>query len=333
MTFGTERGTPGRFTEIPLMARRLSDVGVLVLVLLLAAVLSGHQAGSSEVRIDFTAKGVTQNHAFENIVEQADLEVVGTFRGDEHYRYDFSLSDMMVADALDGIYVDRGWKLQRNVLVLTPVRSEYPEWCRFEILLEHAPVQDLLPELRSAFPDIEFTEHPTMNGFFPLGSKESLLELKRMIYKLDIETAPPFPPITRRHELQILNPERAVDELTSRFPKVQVGAEGRTLQLNGSLREVGEVLTYLDTVDRLYEETEISLSQVAGSAQTCFFYTANNVDLRVDCPSDCQGPLQRMGLQDGDLIFSQHVRSLADQPEWRITRNGVPTRIVLNLNP
>ena len=86
MTFGTERGTPGRFTEIPLMARRLSDVGVLVLVLLLAAVLSGHQAGSSEVRIDFTAKGVTQNHAFENIVEQADLEVVGTFRGDEHYR-------------------------------------------------------------------------------------------------------------------------------------------------------------------------------------------------------------------------------------------------------
>ena len=80
------------------MARRLSDVGVLVLVLLSAAVLSGQQAGSPEARIDFTAKGVTQMYAFESIVKRASLKVVGTFRGDEHYRYDFALSDVTLAD-------------------------------------------------------------------------------------------------------------------------------------------------------------------------------------------------------------------------------------------
>ena len=316
------------------MTRRFFDIGLLLLALLLAAVLSRQHSGAPQVRVDLVAKDITRGEAFERLVDSAGLRVVGSWSGtDESYTYDFDLHDVAVGDALEKVHLGRGWKLLGGVLVITPTWSDSPEWCRFEMLLEHAPVKVLLPELEAAFPDIVFTEHPAMNGFFPYGSKSSLLELRRTLVQLDLEGAPPFPKIVRGYQLQVISAEKVVQELNARFPAIQVKPDGRTLLMDGPLADVGEALSYLDDTDRLQEKAEISLNRLANSTHICHFYSANNVDLRVDCPPDCQGPLQAMGLQTGDWIYSQHVRQLAAQPEWRITRKGVPTRIILNLKP
>lgn len=55
--------------------------------------------------------------------------------------------------------------------------------------------------------------------------------------------------------------------------------------------------------------------------------------LEVGCGNQCEGPLQMLGLAAGDYLDANHVVLFAAQPEWRITRNGIPTRIILNLKP
>jgi hypothetical protein len=57
----------------------------------------------------------------------------------------------------------------------------YPQ----EILLEVAPSNRIMPYLQACFPDVEFRPHPTMNGFYTIGSRKDILEIKSMIGRLD----------------------------------------------------------------------------------------------------------------------------------------------------
>lgn len=57
--------------------------------------------------------------------------------------------------------------------------------CRQEVLLEAVEAQRVLPLLEYAYPHVKLENHPTMNGFYPTGPRESILLIKNDIPNLD----------------------------------------------------------------------------------------------------------------------------------------------------
>jgi len=56
---------------------------------------------------------------------------------------------------------------------------------RQEILLELVPAEGIIPILQYAYPRVEFTRHPTMNGFYLWGERKDILQIKSEIPSLD----------------------------------------------------------------------------------------------------------------------------------------------------
>ena len=58
---------------------------------------------------------------------------------------------------------------------------------RQEILLETASAEAVLAVLRPAYPEVEFIPHPTMNGFYAVGSRLDIIQVKNDVEYLDRE--------------------------------------------------------------------------------------------------------------------------------------------------
>jgi len=58
---------------------------------------------------------------------------------------------------------------------------------RQEVLVENAPAARVITSLQARFKDVEFIPHPTLNGFYAVGSRSDILELKNLVPDLDIE--------------------------------------------------------------------------------------------------------------------------------------------------
>lgn len=58
---------------------------------------------------------------------------------------------------------------------------------RQEFLLEHASALDLMAQLKDRYEKVEFIPHPTMNGFYAVGSRSDILRLKTDVPRLDRE--------------------------------------------------------------------------------------------------------------------------------------------------
>lgn len=56
---------------------------------------------------------------------------------------------------------------------------------RQEILLEHASAAKVMDLLRGQYRDVEFLPHPTMNGFYVVGGRSDILQIKRDLPNLD----------------------------------------------------------------------------------------------------------------------------------------------------
>jgi len=57
--------------------------------------------------------------------------------------------------------------------------------CRQEVLLEVDDAQRLLPLLEYSYPQVKLEAHPTMNGFYPTGPRDSILQIKNDVPNLD----------------------------------------------------------------------------------------------------------------------------------------------------
>jgi len=66
---------------------------------------------------------------------------------------------------------------------------------RMEFLLEAAPAAKVMTFLEAEYANVEFSKHPTMNGFYAQGSREDLLQIKRELSNLDRAPEPPPPPL------------------------------------------------------------------------------------------------------------------------------------------
>jgi Ca-activated chloride channel family protein len=86
---------------------------------------------------------------------------------------------------------------------------------RMEYLLDEAPSAKVLDFLKGQHPNVEFTLHPTKNGFYARGSREDLLQIKRELANLD--RVPEPPPLTLR--------EYSVGQTITRNPSGKVARD------------------------------------------------------------------------------------------------------------
>jgi hypothetical protein len=75
-----------------------------------------------------------------------------------------------------------------------PVGKVPADAIRQEILLEKAPAAKVISFLESQYKNVKFTPHPTMNGFYVLGSRKDVLQIKSEIGNLDRVPEPPAKP-------------------------------------------------------------------------------------------------------------------------------------------
>jgi hypothetical protein len=57
--------------------------------------------------------------------------------------------------------------------------------CRQEVLLEVIEAERILPLLEYSYPHVKLEAHPTMNGFYPTGPRDRILQIKNDIPNLD----------------------------------------------------------------------------------------------------------------------------------------------------
>lgn len=69
---------------------------------------------------------------------------------------------------------------------------------RMEYLLEEAPAAMVVDFLKDEYSQVEFTLHPTLNGFYASGSREDLLQIKRELGHGGRAPGPPPPPLRER---------------------------------------------------------------------------------------------------------------------------------------
>lgn len=119
-------------------------------------------------------------------LELDDVPAAEAFRRllDWHQGFDFRFLDgpstRTVVVARPDILVeliDNPCCRMRPVLTI-PARVEY-------LLEEETPVADTLEFLKAQYPDVEFTPHPKLNGFYAEGSRENLLQIKRELTILE----------------------------------------------------------------------------------------------------------------------------------------------------
>jgi type IV pilus assembly protein PilQ len=123
---------------------------------------------------------------------------------------------------------------------------------RQEVLLEKAPAAKVISFLESQYKHVKFTPHPTMNGFYVLGSRKDVLQIKSEIGNLDRVPDPPAKPEREFIRINYADMNEAKSLLATLVPDVQynVDAYHNTLILEGSPSAIEQVKELLDQIDR-----------------------------------------------------------------------------------
>lgn len=122
---------------------------------------------------------------------------------------------------------------------------------RMEYLLEEAPSAKVVDFLKNEYPRVKFTPHPTMNGFYALGSREDLLQIKRELSNLDRVPEPPAPPVREFLPVKYGELSEVRGLLGSMVPDVNYNVDVRQSLLivegtPGAIEQVRELLAELD---------------------------------------------------------------------------------------
>ena len=312
--------------------RRLKEIAILALVAATVAVASLRDTPRTYSPLTFKLTQATSHELIDKVAKELKLKVVGCPpepAESRPYRQDYEFVDAPVEEVLNSAYGE--WKLLDDVLVVTPacVSEFYPDGCRMEYLLEEASADILVSFLRRAFSRVKLTPHPTMNGFYALGNKDDLLEIKKLLVELDHNPIPLLPDRYRRHSVQWLKPKELETALKSRFPQLAIQVNSNELLLDGPLPEVDEALLYAQELDRKIIEVRVSLEDLGMAPPTCELL--RDPPETVNCEPTCQGPLHLLGLKPGDILPDFYNKPLRTTPEWLVERNGKNYRILLDL--
>ena len=135
---------------------------------------------------------------------------------------------------------------------------------RQEILLEKAPAAKVIGFLQGQYKDVEFIPHPTMNGFYAVGSRSEILQIKNDVPNLD--RVPELPPPPTREFVQVkygdLNEVKSL--LATLVPDVQMNVDTRqsTLILEGAPGAIEQAKELLDQLDKPLDQVVIECKVV-----------------------------------------------------------------------
>ncbi len=174
--------------------------------------------------------------------------------------YDYKIIDNTVIvappDKLAGIADDIFNKGKSPVIAKDAVRMEY--------LLEEAPSAKVVDFLRGQYPGVEFTPHPTMNGFYARGSREDLLQIKRELANLDRIPEPPPAPLREFLSVKYGNLDEVRGLLSTLVPDVVYNVDTRlgVIIAEGSPGAIDQVRDLLAELDRPLDQVMIDLKVV-----------------------------------------------------------------------
>lgn len=309
------------------MLRKVKELVILGVVIGLVALAYRDIVVREYPPVTLTLTQVTRQEALEQVTAQLGITLVDS-SGESwsKYRSDFQFENTPVSDVLNRLGAN--WKLIGDVLIVTPVHEGLGCGAiRMEYILDEVPVRVLLPELKSGFPLVVFTPHPTMNGFYASGARYELLEIKRLIDQMDAASISGM--MKRRHKIQHFRPGELRRQVESRYPLVVVQREDDGLVLEGPFPDTGQALLFLREVDRETLIIPVSLEELRQAQTTCRYF--GRTSPRVDCEPNCQGPLHLLGLQVGDVLEDHYNDDLRDKPEWWVKRAERDYRIMLEI--
>lgn len=133
-----------------------------------------------------------------------------------------------------------------------------------EFFLEAAPAAKIMEFLGGMYPDVVFTPHPTMNGFYAKGTVEDLKSIKAALPSLD--QVPPPPPAPRREYMPV-NYAKIADMATAvknLVPEAQVVPDERLslLIVEGTDDVIARVEEVLANLDRNLEQVMLDCKVV-----------------------------------------------------------------------
>ena len=135
---------------------------------------------------------------------------------------------------------------------------------RQEILLEKAPAAKVIGFLQGQYKNVEFIPHPTMNGFYAVGTRSDILQIKNDVPNLD--RVPELPPPPTREFVQVkygdLNEVKSL--LATLVPDVQMNVDTRqsTLILEGAPGAIEQAKELLDQLDKPLDQVVIECKVV-----------------------------------------------------------------------
>ncbi|MGE0491806.1 MAG: secretin N-terminal domain-containing protein [Vulcanimicrobiota bacterium] len=135
---------------------------------------------------------------------------------------------------------------------------------RQEILLEKAPAAKVMEFLEGQYDRVKFTAHPTMNGFYVVGSREDVLQIKREVPNLDRVPEPPPPPLREFLTVKYGDINEVRTLLSTLVPDVQYNVDTRLnlIIAEGSPGAIDQVKELLAEIDRPLDQVMIDVKVV-----------------------------------------------------------------------
>lgn len=133
-----------------------------------------------------------------------------------------------------------------------------------EFLLEAAPAAKVVEFLKTQFPLVEFTQHPTMNGFFARGTRQELRDIKAQLPNLD-RVPDPLPPPRREFIPIKYGSVRDIQNLAKTMvPDLQYNVDERLglLIVEGSDAAIEQLQELLATIDRPLDQVMLDVKVV-----------------------------------------------------------------------
>jgi type IV pilus secretin PilQ/predicted competence protein len=153
-----------------------------------------------------------------------------------------------------------------NILAMENVKEvTAPENAiRQEFLLEKAPAAKVIDFLSGQYDRVKFTPHPTMNGFYAIGSKKDILQIKREIPNLDRVPEPPPPPLREFLSVKYGDVNEVRTLLSTLVPDVQYNVDTRLnlIIVEGSPGAIDQVKELLAELDRPLDQVMIDVKVV-----------------------------------------------------------------------
>lgn len=133
-----------------------------------------------------------------------------------------------------------------------------------EFLLESAPAAKVTEFLKTQYPDVIFTAHPTMNGFYAKGTVAELREIKSKIPNLD--QVPAAPASARREYIPVnYGTLTDVQALVKQFvPDAQIITDSRLnlLIVEGTDSDIEQVEEVLANIDKPLDQVMLDVKVV-----------------------------------------------------------------------